>query len=984
LNSIKATLNDYIEGSTNGQPERLKSAFHNNLNFYSIRQSKLQVWSGKEYIEDTKPGISTGESGEILAIDFEHNTAVAKIKVSPQNGRPFIDYFMLLKIGQKWTIVHKMYTVKNKDFGVAGSWSSQDEVQFPNKREDLSSNVGLGSKTLPETDSNLTGEINSIFAEYDRPNSAGAAVCVLKNGRVVFKRAYGNANIEHQIPIDPNKTLFNIGSTSKQFTAFAALLLAAEGKLSMDDDVRKHIPELSGLPKITLRQLAQHTSGIRSELNLLAMAGWTPGDVIRPRHILKILSKQESLNFQPGTKFEYSNSGFTLLAEVVARVSEQPFDMFCRNHIFTPLEMGSSSFSRGYAELRYHRAYSYSHDGQNYFPADGNDEYSGSTGLWTTLDDLAKWARNFETIRIGSKEILDEMETLGLLQDGSRTSFGMGLAIEHYRGVRQIQHGGATSGFVSFLSRFPQERLMILLLANTSAINGRQFANQIADSFLKKKVDSGSDSNQEERSTFFSHSDLGAFAGQYWSPVRRVSGSIGVQNGELVYTVDGGPQIGLIRRSETQFEMRGVGLQTTIDFKRQKSGGYSIRITEGEREVDRLVAYKTRSYSEEELADFCGTFYCSELGTAYEVSSDGGGLTVDHQRFENVRLSPLTNDVFRSSGWRFSSLAFERNQQGDVTGFSVNSTRNQDLQFKRFTRQLSERQIRKSTTSVKKEADLSSSLDDAVKKCMIDQHLPGLAVVVVKDGKTILKRGFGFANVQTKTLVDPDRTLFRIGSVSKALTFLALTRLIDDGRVKRSDSVEKFIGDIPNPFNFSSPVTIDHLLTHTSGFDQIGTKRHVYRHELSLEQRKALRPSIAFTYSTSPDTFERESANLPYPQIQSIAQKVFDIISEEGHERAIDFFLQNVDSQKYYLREDEMNRVGLILLQANQDRDALEIFKLNVVRFPSSWKAHDSLGDAYIKLKDTQKAIASFQKSIELNLWKVAIRKKVQALKNSD
>ena len=291
LKAIRQTLTDYIQGSTNGQPSRLKKAFHPKLNLYSTRNGKLRVWTGSDYIKSTKEGVPTGEQGKILAIEYEHDIAVAKVEIAPpKSSRPYIDYFMLLKIESKWTIVHKMYTRSNGKSGANGRWklkkdSAESKDSKTPKKQNFSQKVSAES----------VRKIDSVFSDFDRQDSPGSAVCVIKDGQVVFKKGYGSANLEHKIPIDPEKSVFNIGSASKQFTAFAALLLAEEGKLSFDDSVRKYLPELPECTRgITIGHLAHHTSGLRSELSLLALAGWTPGDVIKHHHIFRMLCRQKA------------------------------------------------------------------------------------------------------------------------------------------------------------------------------------------------------------------------------------------------------------------------------------------------------------------------------------------------------------------------------------------------------------------------------------------------------------------------------------------------------------------------------------------------------------------------------------------------------------------------------------------------------------------------------------------------------------------
>ena len=237
-------------------------------------------------------------------------------------------------------------------------------------------------------------QVDEVFAPWDNKDSPGAAVAVVQNGTIVYKKGYGMANLEYDIPNSPS-TVFHIASVSKQFTAFSILLLEKAGKLSLDDDIRKYIPEVPDFGKtITLRHLATHTSGMRDQWNLLAMAGWRLDDVITKEQVLKLVSKQKALNFNPGEEFVYCNTGFTLLAEVVARVSGQSFAEFTQANIFSPLKMKSTLFYDDHEKIVKNRAYSY-HEANGYKKSVLSYANVGATSLFTTAEDLSLWALNF-------------------------------------------------------------------------------------------------------------------------------------------------------------------------------------------------------------------------------------------------------------------------------------------------------------------------------------------------------------------------------------------------------------------------------------------------------------------------------------------------------------------------------------------------------------------------------------------------------------
>ena len=526
-------------------------------------------------------------------------------------------------------------------------------------------------------------QIDTIFSEYNNLDSPGVAVAATQDGEVVFKKGYGTANLEHRIPINPNLTKFNIGSTSKQVTVFAVLLLAEQKKLSMDDDVRKHISELRDFgKKVTLRNLAHHTGGVRSELAILAMAGWSPGDVITRNMVLQMIYRQKELDFEPGKESSYSNAGFTLLSEVVERVSGQSFAEFTSENIFKPLEMNDSFFVDSHQSVIKNMAYPYfTSQGVNYKNI-ANEGYSGSTGVFTTASDFTKWALNFKQPKVGSKKIIDEMNTLGVLNNGETFGFGMGQFIEEYRGVKQIQHGGGTAGYIAYLGRFPDQDFNVILMGNSSSINARGRSLEIADVFLKKHF---KDLNQNSTKRIsLSAEQLSKFTGNYWNNKDRAV-SVSVNTGNLNYAIGGGPTVTLAPVSKGDFEMLNTGIARTVRFKTDSNGKNTMHVIEGGREVETFETYKPKVYKTEELKQYTGRYYSEELDTTYSLIIENGNLVVTHLRFTNNVLTPVISGIFTNTGWRFSTLRFERNSSDKIDGFRISSMRARNIHFKKMS-----------------------------------------------------------------------------------------------------------------------------------------------------------------------------------------------------------------------------------------------------------------------------------------------------------
>ncbi len=522
-------------------------------------------------------------------------------------------------------------------------------------------------------------QIDSIFNEYK--DSPGVAIAVMQKGEVVFLKGYGIANLEHRIPIDPKTTKFNIGSTSKQVTVFAVLLLAEQKKLSMDDDIRKHIPEIPDFgKKVTLRNLAHHTSGVRSELALLAMAGWSPGDVITRNMVLQMIYRQKELDFEPGEESSYSNSGFTLLSEVVERVSGKSFAAFTTENIFKPLEMDDSFFVDSHQTIIPNMAYPYfTSQGVNY-KSIANEGYSGSTGVFTTASDLTKWALNFREPKVGSKKIIDEMNTLGKLNNGETFGFGMGQFIEDYRGVKQIQHGGGTAGYIAYLGRFPEQDLNVILMGNSSSINARGRSLQVADIFLERYLKDSNENSAKRIS--LSNGQLSKHTGAYWNNKDR-SVQVSVNGNNLNYAIGGGPNVTLAPVGARDFEMLDTGIARIVRFKTDNKGKNTMHVIEGGREVETFETYTPKIYESEELKLYAGSYYSEELLTTYNLIIENGDLVVRHLRFGDNVLTPVILDVFTNTSWRFSTLKFEKNSSGKISGFRISSMRARNIYFEK-------------------------------------------------------------------------------------------------------------------------------------------------------------------------------------------------------------------------------------------------------------------------------------------------------------
>lgn len=529
----------------------------------------------------------------------------------------------------------------------------------------------------------LNGQVDELFTVWDNKETPGAAVAVVKNGAVVYKKGYGMSNLEYDIPIVPS-TIFHIASVSKQFTVFSILLLESEGKLSLDDDIREYIPEVPDFGKtITLRHLASHTSGLRDQWNLLAMAGWRLDDVITKEHVLKLISKQQALNFDPGEEYMYCNTGFTLLAEVVARVSGVSFAVFTDERIFNPLGMANTLFYDDHEKIVKNRAYSYYSDSSGYKKSVLSYANVGATSLFTTVEDLSLWALNFSSPKIGSPELFTEMNTPAVLNNGKKIGGALGQFVGKYKGLNEIQHGGADAGYRSYLTRFPDQNFSVVVFSNDASFGSGSMAHKITDIYLrdliktKPKNDVAASGNVNDKITLDQKTKK-SYLGDYELQPGFII-SITEDSGQLLAQATGQQKVTLIALSQTKFKIAEVEAEITFNPTEDEKAE-SFKLEQGGQIMNapRIIAFDKSSV---DLSLFTGRFYSEELSTEYEFMIEGDKLIARHSRHSDIALDPIKKDMFSGSEWFFSRIEFIRDSDDKISGCKVSSGRVRNLLF---------------------------------------------------------------------------------------------------------------------------------------------------------------------------------------------------------------------------------------------------------------------------------------------------------------
>ncbi len=537
---------------------------------------------------------------------------------------------------------------------------------------------------LPDS---LARTIDTVFAKFDRTDSPGCALGIYRNDQMVYARGYGSANLELGVPITP-ATVFDIGSTSKQFTAMSILLLARDGKLALDDTVQRYVPELPDSHRpITIRHLLHHTSGIRDYPTLMELAGERFENVSTDADALAIIGRQRALDFPPGSEWEYSNSGFFLLSVIVKRVSGRSLRQFAQTSIFDPLGMTHTHFHDDHRMIIPNRATGYDPpDSTGSFRIDmSNFEQTGDGAVNTTVEDLLLWDRNFYSGKVGGAEVLAEMVKPGTLRDGKALDYASGLFVSEYRGLRTVAHGGAWAGYRAELLRFPSEHVSVATLCNVARSNPSGLARRVADVYLADRFPAAApapavSARPDTRSAPVPQATLRGVAGTYRDPGNGGVAHVTMEN-EALHLQFAGYSLDLRPVGPTEFEV--VDAEARLHFRRASAAApRQIRISGSGLGNRVFTAIEPARPSRAALAQLAGEYFSPELGAGYRITLESDSLVLHARNLPVSALEPIVRDEFESSAAGFT-LHFTRNGAGRVTGLTLAAGRTQGVRFER-------------------------------------------------------------------------------------------------------------------------------------------------------------------------------------------------------------------------------------------------------------------------------------------------------------
>lgn len=528
--------------------------------------------------------------------------------------------------------------------------------------------------------------VSQYMTPYSGKDVPGAAVLVLKDDKILFQQAYGMANLTYQIPFEVT-TPTNIGSTSKQFTAFAIQILVDRGKLSLDDDIRKYFPEIPDFGKtITIRHLLTHTSGYREFLNTLGMTGRSLNSPLDHEMIFKILKNQPELQNDPGSEWNYNNTGYVLAAALVAKVTEVPFPEWMQKNVFQPLGMNNTVVRANQNEIVPGRTqgYNLNKDGK-YQEVEDLGGAMGAGGIYTTLNDLAKWVQNFKNPKVGNTKIFNEMTTPYVLKNGDTTNYGLGLFIEEKNGMKIIHHGGADVAHRSMLMYFPDINAAVITQSNNANFSGNsveKIAELYFPQYYESKESGKKDSAKESTPEFdYEAEKFDALTGRYELEVAPGFILTFKRDGERVYAQGTGqPEFDIKAVSDSVFEIPVVNAKITFHLKENGSAD-SLTLHQNGNHIAKRITWDPDTAA---LKEFTGKFYSAEIETIYNVElSDENLIVTTYQVTDKVKLTPADKDSF-AGGFPLAEVKYLRDDNGNIIGFFASNGRSRGIRFEKM------------------------------------------------------------------------------------------------------------------------------------------------------------------------------------------------------------------------------------------------------------------------------------------------------------
>lgn len=534
-------------------------------------------------------------------------------------------------------------------------------------------------------------QLDRLFVEWNNANGPGCAVGVYREGETIYKRGYGSAHLEHDVAITPS-TVFHIASISKQFTAMAIGLLARSGQISLEDDLRKYIPELQINSVITFRQIIHHTSGLRDQWDMLRLGGWRDADIKTNGDILRLAASQKEMNFAPGTRFQYINTGYTLMGIAVKRITGKSLREYTDENMFGPMGMRSTFFHDDYGQIIKNRAQAYSRKRSGQIRIDMPAyETVGPTNLFSTVEDFAHWERNLISPAVGDEDFIKQMLTPGSLDDGRPVSYGFGFITGSYRGLETAEHAGGDAGYRAYFLRFPGEQFAVAIFSNFSEVNPGKLAREVADICLAERFKSQGSENQEIPAWAGRAAgiraplslDLDGKSGLYRDSLSSMTCRIESRGGRIFLDASAGGEYELVAVEENRLQFLNADAEcvftpATADQPVRMTVLYAGQETAlCERITDEEIASDWRA------DEYAGTYQSEELDVRYTIELSGEEIILRRAKFEPSLLVLFAKDEF-SANDEGLHIRFMRDGEGKIAGLILNAERVWNVRFDRL------------------------------------------------------------------------------------------------------------------------------------------------------------------------------------------------------------------------------------------------------------------------------------------------------------
>ena len=532
--------------------------------------------------------------------------------------------------------------------------------------------ASAGAQLRPASNA-LSARIDHIFAPWDKPGSPGCAVGVGRDGRALYTHGYGSASLEYDVPITA-ASIFESGSVAKQFTAAAMVLLAQDGKLSLDDDIRKYLPEVPDFGEtIRIRHLLTHTSGLRDQWELLGIERRGPGTQVHSTATtLDLVSHQKALNFPPGTEYSYSNTGYALAGVIVQRASGQTLDAFTQARLFKPLGMTHTRWRDDFTAVVRGRTTAYSGTAERGFHTDMSfTNMIGNGGLLTTVGDLLLWNENFFNPVVGGRPFVDTMQTRMVLRSGRPITYALGLEVSTYDGVPEVSHGGATAGYRTFVARYPAQHVSVAVLCNLASTNPTALGHQVADLLLEKPSAAAQSGSPAVTLTA---TQVEQWAGTYVNPRTDRAYHLAARGNALIN--EDAPNAAIQARAPNVFQLSNGTLLTFAGVGPSRT----LMLTTPDGDSTTLAEARRPVLTSDRLAEYAGTYTSEELDVRLTIAVKGDRLVIQRRESEDAPLRLVYDDDFSSP---IGSLRFSRDASGRVTGFGIYNGRIRDVRFSR-------------------------------------------------------------------------------------------------------------------------------------------------------------------------------------------------------------------------------------------------------------------------------------------------------------